>query len=170
MVLRGIRIAESRVRLPVGPQTSLLKPMEKPIFGKTEEIKDPVLMYLSEKSEALVNAYKAPDSNYTESCALIAENIAKMLLQSGKRPEIIFISGKRKDSSDIITNEPLKPLSYEGRVTWGAHIVCLCDGLVYDPMIGHTVPLEEYAHKAFGADVEIRTVVTKDRIEEFINR
>ena len=135
-----------------------------------KELVSPVLGYLSEKSKTLLNDYRTPDGNYSKSCSLIAVDIAKMLLEEGKRPEIVSITGKRIDNPNIIVHEPLKPVQYEGRVSWGGHTVCVCDGLVYDPMIGRPLPIEEYAHKAFGADVEMSTVVPENKIEKFVNR
>jgi hypothetical protein len=129
-----------------------------------------VLNYLLEKNRTLINDYRAPDSNYAESCTLIAMDIAKILLGEGKRPEIISVTGKRVANPSIIANEPLKPVQYDGRVSWGAHIVCACDGLIYDPMIGRPMPTDKYAQDAFGDDVEMQTIVTKDKIEEFVGR
>jgi len=135
-----------------------------------EEPKNPVLDYLVEKNKTLVDEYHTPDGNYAESCGNIAVDIAKMLLSSGKRPEIVSITGKRVDNPHIIANEPLKPVQYKGRISWGAHIVCVCEGMVYDPMIGRPLSKEEYAYETFGAEVEMKTIVTEDKIEEFVNR
>jgi hypothetical protein len=133
-----------------------------------EEPKNSVLDYLAEKNKTLVKDYRTPDDNYSESCSLIAKNIAKTLVKEGKKPRIISVTGKRIPNSS--NRESLQPVQYAGRVSWGAHVVCVCDGLVYDPMIGRPLPLEEYAHEAFGCDVEIETLISEDEIEEFVNK
>lgn len=42
--------------------------------------------------------------------------------------------------------------------------------MVYDPMIGRPIALEEYAHEAFGVDVEMETTMSEDEIEGFVNK
>ncbi len=129
-----------------------------------------VLDFIKEKHETLKNDYRTPDGQYVESCTLIANEVARIFLKAGKQSEIISISGKRVDNPYINANEMLKPLQYEGRVSWGAHVVCICEGVVYDPMIGQPLPLEEYIKTAFDSEVEITTIVPKDKIEEFVKR
>lgn len=136
--------------------------------GDKKELKNPVLDYLIKKNKTLINDYRMSDDSYLqESCVSIAGDIAKMLLNEGKRPEIVLITGKLVANPHITASERLKPVQYEGRVGWGSHVVCICDGLVYDPMIGRPLPLEEYIHRAFDTDVEIKTM---DNMEEFVNR
>ncbi len=127
-----------------------------------------VLSYLAEKNRTLINDYKTPDGNYAESCGLIAIDIARLLLKEAKQPSIMSVNGKRVDNPAIIANEPLVPVQYNGRVKWGGHTVCVCDGLVYDPMIGKPVSIEQYAHEAFGAEIEMKITVTEDRISDFV--
>src|SRR3989339_32184 len=84
-----------------------------------------VLEYLQSKHGTIINDYQTPDGNYGESCTLIAVDIAKMFLQEGKKPYIIMVRPE--------ANKTLKPGMYNGRVSWGAHQVCCCDGKAYDP-------------------------------------
>jgi hypothetical protein len=138
--------------------------------SREEKPQSPVLGYLEDRNKILLNDYHTPDGNYAESCGLIAADIAKMLIKDGKKPTIVSIAGKRINDPYIIANETLEPKQYEGRVSWAGHTVCVCEGLVYDPMIGKPLPIGEYAHEAFGNDVEMKTIVTEDKIEEFVNR
>lgn len=144
-------------------------PIEEYGLDDIEKSQNLVLKFLTEKNKTLVNDYHTPDGNHVENCSLVAIDIAKMLLKEGKKPELIFITGKCIENSPN-NYEALKPVQYEGRISWGGHMVCACDGLVYDPMIGEPLPIEEYAHKAFGADVEMKIKVPQNEIEEFVNR
>lgn len=132
------------------------------------EQENPVGRYLAKKNKTLMNDYRTPDGKYAEHCGLIAVDIAKMLLQEGKRPSLVSIRGKRVANPDIVANEPLIPVQYGGRVQWGGHIVCVCEGVVYDPMIGEPLPLATYAQEAFGADVDMETDVDEDRIADLV--
>ena len=138
--------------------------------SREEEPLNPVLRYLADKHKSLLNDYHTPEGNYAESCAVIAADIAKILIKDGKKPTIVSITGKRIDNPHIIASEPLEPVQYEGRVSWGGHTVCVCEGMVYDPMIGRPLPIEEYAHEAFGTDIKMKTMVAEDKIEEFVSR
>ena len=128
-----------------------------------EEPDNSVLNYLVEKNKTLINDYHTPDGNYSESCSLIAVDIAKILLNEGKKSEIVFITGKN-------ANESLGPKQYNGRVSWGGHVVCVCEGMIYDPMIGKPLLIEEYINEAFDSEIKMETIVTKNKIEEFVRR
>ena len=136
--------------------------------NKTLERDSLVLKYLADKNRTLINDYRTPDSNYAESCGLIAVDIARMLLQEGKKPSIFSVRGKRVADPGIIANEPLVPVQYGGRVRWGGHTVCVCEGLVYDPMFSEPISVEMYAHEAFGTDIEMKTTVAEDKIADFV--
>jgi len=144
--------------------------IEKDNIEGAKKAETSVLDYLTEKNKTLKNDYTTPDGKYAESCTLIAIDIAKILLSEGKKPEIIFVTGKRIDNPHIIASESLRPTQYSGKISWGGHVVCACEGMIYDPMIGEPVQTEDYAHKAFGGDIEMKTTVTQDEIEEFIKK
>ncbi len=141
------------------------------IENKQETIqkeKRPVFDYLKRKNETLINDYRTPESSHSESCLLIAIDIAKILLKEGKKSYISSIRGKRLP--DGLNNESLVPTQYKGREKWGGHVVCIYDDLVYDPMFSKPIPLEEYPQKAFGSEIEIKVIVPENEIEEFVNR
>jgi len=131
---------------------------------------DSVSKYLSEKHATLANDYRTPDGKYSESCTLIAADVAKLLLAGGKKPHIVSVRGTPVSNSSFIATEPLFPVQYSGRVRWGGHVVCVYDGLVYDPMVGRTVPLDQYGKEAFGADVTMKTIIAQDAVEQFVSR
>ena len=130
---------------------------------KTQEnLESSALAYMKEKNKTLVNDYRTPDNNNVESCSEIAVDIAKILLDEGKRPIIVSVTNKEDGY--------LVPRQYEGRVKWGAHKICVCDGFVYDPMVGEPMSIEEYRDKVFENEVELEIKVAEDEVEKFINR
>ncbi|OGY91653.1 MAG: hypothetical protein A3B31_02995 [Candidatus Komeilibacteria bacterium RIFCSPLOWO2_01_FULL_53_11] len=121
-----------------------------------------VTAFLDAMNTRLANDYATPDGRHSESCTLIACDLARKFLAVGKRPYLISIHGE--------LDKPLRPVRYEGRVTWGGHVVCGCDGFIYDPMVGHPIAEEAYAKEAFGREVAMTISVPTDRIEEFVAR
>ncbi len=129
--------------------------------NKLETIPNSVLDFLSQKHQELLDDYKTPDGKHSNSCSLIAGEVAELLLKDGKRPSIMTI---------IKRNDALVPVQYGGRVKWGGHTVCVAEGLVFDPMVGRPVPLSEYPMVAFGTEVEMNTHVSEDKIEEYLSK
>jgi len=134
--------------------------IENPGFVKTIE-------YLKKRFTELDNNYKLPDNKHAESCLNIAVEVAGLLISEGGKPYIIAIDGKKIDS---INTEAISPARYEGKVEWGRHLVCANDGIVYDPMIGEPVALEEYVQSAFTKPVDATVRVAQDAMEEFLSR
>jgi hypothetical protein len=99
-----------------------------PILEK--EVPKSVSAYLKKLHETIINDYHAPDGKYSESCGLIALDVAKLFLQSGKRPYIMKVSEDVREGS-IVRTKRLSPQAYGGRVHWGAHQVCCCDDMAY---------------------------------------
>ncbi len=136
---------------------------------ESKEILETVLDYLREKHATITNDYKSPDGRYPEHCSLIAIDIAKLFIAAGKQPHIAKIAEDVRKGS-FIHSKTLAPTIYEGRVTWGAHQVCCCDGQAFDPMLDVPVPIEEYTKTVFGEDIKMEVLIPHEQIEEFINR
>jgi len=136
---------------------------------ESRETPKTVLDYLRNKHATIMNDYRTPDGHYSEHCGLIAIDIAKLLLASGRQPYIAKVSEDVREGG-IIRSKTLSPTIYEGRVTWGAHQVCCCDGQAFDPMIDGPVAVEDYTRTVFGEDVEMEVLIPHEQIEEFINR
>jgi len=128
---------------------------------ENKEPKSPLFDYMKEKNRTLADDYKNPDGYFSDSCIDIAKNIARILIEEDKKPCIITITGKQA---------PLHPAPYEGRLSWATHIVCTCDGLVYDPMVGEPQPIKEYLEKNFGIEVDIQIMVSEEKMREFTDR
>ena len=121
------------------------------------------LEYIARKHKTLVNDYRTPDKNYVESCTFIANEIAKLLLQEGKKPQIMFIRGKLIDT---INTETLVPVQFNGKVEWGGHQVCFADGLAYDPLLDKPAPIEKYYKKAFNQELTVEVSVPFDELKK----
>lgn len=137
--------------------------------AESKEIPKTVLDYLREKHNTIINDYRTPDGRYVEHCGLIAIDIAQLFLSAGKKPYIAEVSEDVHEGGFIHSKE-LAPIIYEGRVTWGAHQVCCCDGQAFDPILDGPVPVEEYAKIIFGEDIKMSVLIPYEQIEEFINR
>ncbi|MBL7100778.1 MAG: hypothetical protein ISS23_02365 [Nanoarchaeota archaeon] len=127
------------------------------------------LEYMARKYATLANDYRTPCDNYSESCGIIAIELAERLLSEGKKPYIMKVA-EDEFLPGIITCKVLKPLAYEGRVRWGAHQVCICDGKAYDPILDKPAPTKDYSKLVFGEDIEMATLIPPDKIEEYIER
>ena len=127
-----------------------------------------VLSYLSDKHETLKNDYRTPDNEYSESCSIITCDVAEILINKGANPEIGSITGEVLDS--IGNRSSLVPRTYQGRIRWGGHMICVNEGIAYDPMIEKPIKLEEYLKTVFESEVIYTTRVPSDEVQEFIDR
>jgi hypothetical protein len=131
-----------------------------PIGGNSPE--EHLLFYLAQRYAELENDYRNVCGNYSQSCSVVAYDVATQMIKLKKSPEI-YLFQENSQLSDV-ANQALRPLRYGGRVTWFAHFVAVLDGVVYDPLIGRPVPLENYGHEAFGYSVEYRLAHDKDYV------
>jgi len=92
-------------------------------------------------------------TGYTANCVVHACALAELLLGAGRAPWIGRLRHITERSGQAF-HEPLVPLRFRG-TTWNTHYVCCCDGEVYDPLLGRTVAVEDYAREVFGLDLEI---------------
>jgi len=126
------------------------------------------LEYMANLHPTLANDYRTPDGQYSESCGLIAVDIAERLLAEDKSPYIARVQGKLVDS---INRNSIAPKPFEGRISWGAHQVCCENGLAYDPMVDtKPVAIDDYLGIAFEGEVEMDVLVAQDKIKEFVER
>lgn len=122
------------------------------------------LGYLARMYRALKNDYTTPNGGYSESCTEVAVDLARRLLTEGKKPQIERISEKSRKA--VIT-----PRRFQGRVTWGGHIICTEGDRIYDPLVSDLpVDRENYSRTAFSEEVEIEVAVPSEKILEFISR
>ena len=121
------------------------------------------LTYLREKAWTL----RRPGGTYDEWCSNIALQIAARLFKDGKYPSILQFSEADVETG-ILTFKELKPLLYEGRVSWGFHVVCQCDGLIYDPVLGDPISVQLYSIQMFGENIPRIVLFDTLEIQELI--
>ena len=101
----------------------------------------------------LAGDYRGPDG-YPYDCAIVALWVAKKLRDDGKDPHIIgYVDGSESNISQL---KALEPTPFEGRVQWFGHIVCINEGLVYDPILEEPEPADSYCTKVFGREIQPR--------------
>jgi hypothetical protein len=127
-----------------------------------------ILSYLQTKHQELRNDYKTPDGQYIRSCGLIAIDVARKVLSTGTKPQLIKLEGMLLPGSNINT-EWLIPIIYGGRVKWSAHIIACVGETTLDPMVGIPMLLEEYKSTVFQRPANAEVEIPVEEIEEFIN-
>lgn len=113
--------------------------IEKISFPKAES-------FLASKALVLTNEYR-DENRQLEHCGLLAIDIARLILEEGGHPTLYNIYGQIVDS--VGNRKALTPKQYHGKITWGGHTICENQGLVYDPMIGRTVPPSSIPRRNF---------------------
>ena len=109
--------------------------------------------FFAAKHEALKNDYRDGDGLHPDSCTHIALEVTRRLLEEGRSPRIFAVLGERVCADG--SRAELTPLPYEGRVRWGAHVICEAAGVVYDPMFAEPIAMADYLTAAFAQPVEI---------------
>jgi len=111
--------------------------------------------YMENMNEVLSNDYRTEDGKHRHSCFAIAREVEKRLLSEGKDPKIYRIrNAVEKDKMG--NRDCIIPKRYEGRLSdWFVHIVAVADNIVFDPMIGNPVHIDEYCASAFEGSTEI---------------
>ena len=130
-------------------------------FPKTKQ-------YLESKFVELENDYRSSDGIHSESCGLIARDVARLIVSEGGNPEILFIQGKEVDIVHILANEFLEPRRYAGRVSWGGHTVCENENIIYDPLVGIPMDKETYLRTTFLDIAKAEVSISKDKVKDFI--
>lgn len=119
-----------------------------------------ILEYLTKEHEKYID-------DYIGTCSYVAMSIAKMLFKHGKKPELLIIEGSNNDALSIDDNL-VEPKMYDGMVQWGEHIVCACDGFIYDPMVGKPMKIEEYVSTVFINPVSVKVESSYEDIEHLL--
>lgn len=117
------------------------------------------LKYLEEKHKTVKNDYRKPNSPVYESCGMIANEIAEILIDSGEKPYIMHVY-----SPTLVI-----PLCFEGRKAWYSHVVCCCNGLVFDPILEKPIEIENYCKVVFGENHKMEIMKTQEETAKLIN-
>ena len=121
------------------------------------EVPEVVLDYLQKKHFSILRDYRTPDGKYPEHCGLIAIEI---------KPYIMIVSEDVYKGG--ISSRVLEPLLYRGKVRWGAHQVCCCDGQAFDPILGKPIAIEDYTKAAFGVDIRMKVLISSEQVKKLI--
>lgn len=91
----------------------------------------------------MTRLYHLLGKDSTIPCGLVSFDIAFLLLEREQKPTILHLRSE--------TDSVLFPDRYGGTVNWGGHMVCSCDGLIFDPLVNsHPFScLKSYASEAF---------------------
>jgi hypothetical protein len=130
--------------------------------SRENEIPEAVLDYLKNNHEVIINGYRNEDGSNAH-CGQIAADIAALLLRSGMHPHIEEVCD-REDNH--MNRRALVPEIYNGKITWGGHQVCCCQGLAFDPLLGQPIAIEDYTEAVFGKDIELRVSKSEEETEK----
>lgn len=78
---------------------------------ETTQFSVEVLQYLQRKKQSLGGDYSDESGKFSDSCGLIAVDIAKLLLADGRKPSIIMVSEDISRGGLVFTKD-LKPLAF----------------------------------------------------------
>lgn len=134
--------------------------------AESNETPKTVLNYIDRKHGSIVLDYRRPNSREFEHCDLIARDIAKLLLDAGRQPYIMNVH-KNIDGQDV----KISPRVYNNRVRFGAHQVCCCDGLSFDPILPRPIAVNDYIKTVFGEDEDIKMeiLIPHEQMDDYIN-
>ena len=92
----------------------------------------------------------------SDSCISVAISLAELLKKEGKTAQILSIKNAHVDASG--KRGLLMPKPHEGRVSWGAHAICVAEDIAYDPMLDAPTPLDKYLTSVFDEEVELANI------------
>jgi hypothetical protein len=122
-----------------------------------------VFYYFSNKHEELLA------NDYHDACSLIAFEMAGHLIDAGESPTVVVFSEK-VHTAHFIHTKTLLPLPFQGRVTWGAHVVAVSEGMVYDPALTEPVLLSEYSQRMFGESISWKEHFSTEDIRKTLGK
>ncbi len=127
-------------------------------FFETPTFAPEILEYLQQRHLSLNNDYRMPppQSNFSESCHYVYNEIANLCRKYGYEPKLFRVRGKKLAGE--VNTKSLIPKRYQGRVVWGGHLVCVVGNTVLDPLVGIPLSMEEYAETVFENPVDLREV------------
>jgi len=119
------------------------------MYNKTTKLES-AKEYLERMHLELAEDYKLFGKRYPELCDVLGNLIAKKLLEEGKLPHLELILASTTRTKQIV------PLRFNGRVSWGAHVVCISDQEAWDPVIGEPEPVHSYSNRLLGENLSLQ--------------
>jgi hypothetical protein len=93
---------------------------------------------------------------YRQDCVRHAVRLSEILAAEGRAPWIARLRHVTSEERGEF-HWPLTPLRYRGRgaPTWTTHYVACADGLAFDPLAEHPIPVASYSAAVFAIDVPL---------------
>jgi len=135
---------------------------------ESREIPKTVLDYIQNKRKTILNEYRTPDGKHSESCLIIAFDLARLFIESGRQPYIAMVTEDTHDNG-ILSSKDLKPKIFN-KTAWSAHQVCCCDGQVFDPLLEQPVAIGDYTQTVFGEKIEMNVLMPFEKVAEILKR
>lgn len=96
--------------------------------------------------------------------------MADILIQCGEKPSVFAVRGDEVKESGMIQNKALVPKIYQGRVSWGGHVVCAVGDFNYDPMVGEVMDKESYKNEVFTVPIDLTEAFSSQTLKEMLSR
>jgi hypothetical protein len=125
------------------------------------KVMESTIDYMARMYKELAKEYRHPAGIDVLVQKHIALEISERLLCEGKKPSIMLFAELNNSEEDYV---PLVPTRYLGEVVWDYHFACICNGVVYDPLLREPAPLDDYSQKAFGRWVDCNIQMTTPEI------
>ena len=118
-------------------------------------------------AEYLRTLFLALPDGYPDDCVVHACRLVELLLVECEEPWIGRLRDIRPTENGMF-HGPLIPATLSGRHarTWTTHYVACAGDRAYDPLIGESVALSEYAQRLFGRNLAIEILLDADRTAE----
>lgn len=124
------------------------------------ENSSPVITFLKEQS-AIVR------SGSYWNCLVAARELASLLRAEGRNPWIARLRKTVVRGEDVF-HAPLTPRVPGVVATWTSHYACCCDELVFDPVAGRVIPIEDYSLEIFGQQMPMQVYVSADQLPAYL--
>lgn len=106
--------------------------------------------FMERMHKELREDYKFRGVRYKDLCWALAVTIGKKLLDEGQSPHLEQIVAPSTRTRQIV------PVRFKGNVSWGAHVVCICNQNAWDPVLGSPEPCETYSQKLLGEKLPLQ--------------
>ena len=114
-----------------------------------------VLELFDKKHAQLRDGYRDESGDFSDSSTLVALDIAEVLKNAGEDPSIVVIRGTQDLTNPYILRRETLQIKECGGLEWGAHVVCVSSGFVYDPILNTPMPFDSYFDRIFDQTVEL---------------
>ncbi len=122
--------------------------------------------YMKELHTQLVASYETFDG-LAANCGKIAADIAIILTRAGEKPYLLSITAPTQILNGIEKFGGVVAKVYKEKGTsWGSHIVCVNNEIVYDPILSTPLPLEEYISTVFVGPVKTEIDMTHEKFRD----